>query len=614
MERSLTPSTRARSPSALSQNSAKSQSQASTAAPKKRVVITTPPWAKDDPPEPPEEKHPQLNLNTHPLRTHIDDHTALLSPRQSGSLRSFNPSSSNPSPASNPPLPADRSPISPISESPNPNSPGVSWWSRVPYPLRKASQGSVFNKRKGSAGDASEDIPQSALQAEAGPSTLRGEPSGLQRNTAGLKVELPEGPFTLQQTQTPGWETPWAPHPPAAYRGTTGRDRAGQSDMGYSGGKELGAAASRRTDDDDVRSRRGGKYSRIKRRLRTYILQNNYVPLFIRLLNIAFTTSTLAVGISTRRLELKNGILGSIGSSPYNLCPTYPSSSHPLSSFYAPFFSQFGLPGRLTWLGSTALVGCAVHARLDVLAWNLTSPDGHDGWWDSERWWGQTRVHDGTRLVLDYSYYGFGGVLVGVGDWLSARGPLVNPRAMDDLGYGPFLNDSLTLTSWNSPPAHPTLLGTLISAFGIDHPAQFIPALNSSRPRTTPRILLEYFGRPLGIWSTSAKLIHTLSEVFFICMWSANLSLCFDNYFTTPLACTPISSTSWWNELPAAENAMADDEKTDPLLVDQLCSRQLALICLVFFGLSLYCWNLVISLFRIFEKVKHRAVAGSLIV
>ncbi|CUA75554.1 hypothetical protein RSOLAG22IIIB_05952 [Rhizoctonia solani] len=460
MERSLTPSTRARSPSALSQNSAKSQSQASTATPKKRVVITTPPWAKDDPPEPPEEKHPQLNLNTHPLRTHIDDHTALLSPRQSGSLRSFNPSSSNPSPASNPPLPADRSPISPISESPNPNSPGVSWWSRVPYPLRKASQGSVFNKRKGSAGDASEDVLQSPLQAEAGPSTLRGEPSGLQRNTAGLKVELPEGPFTLQQTQTPGWETPWAPHPPAAYRGTAGRDRAGQSDMGYSGGKELGAAASRRTDDDDVRSRRGGKYSRIKRGLRTYILQNNYVPLFIRLLNIAFTTSTLAVGISTRRLELKNGILGSIGSSP--------------------------------------------------------------------------------TLVIIF--------------------------------------------------APPTLVHVMAA------------------------IYLEYFGRPLGIWSTSAKLIHTLSEVFFICMWSASLSLCFDNYFTTPLACTPISSTSWWNELPAAENAMANDEQTDPLLVDQLCSRQLALICLVFFGLSLYCWNLVISLFRIFEKVKHRAVAGSLIV
>jgi len=125
-------------------------------------------------------------------------------------------------------------------------------------------------------------------------------------------------------------------------------------------------------------------------------------------------------------------------------------------------------------------------------------------------------------------------------------------------------------------------------------------------------IYLEYFGRPLGIWSTSAKLTHTLSEVFFICMWSASLSLCFDNYFTTPLQCTPISATNWWNELPPSENSLADDGITDPFLIGQLCRRQLALICLVFFGLSLYCWNLVISLFRIFEKVKHRAVGSVL--
>ncbi|KAH7325491.1 hypothetical protein B0J17DRAFT_632958 [Rhizoctonia solani] len=458
MERSLTPSTRARSPSALSHNSTKTQSQASTVAPRKRVVITTPPWAKDDPPEPPEERHPELSLSTPLHRTNIDDHTALLSPRQSGSLRSFNPSSgSNPSPASNMPAHADRSPITPISESPNGQA-QASWWSYVPYPLRKASTGSVFNKRKGSAGETTDEHGQSP--SEAGPSTLQGEPSGSRVHANGLKVELPEGPFTLQQTQTPGWETPWAPHPPAAYRGTSGRDRAGPSDIGYTAGKELGAAASRRTDDDDGRSRRGGKYARMKRRLRTYVLQNNYVPLFIRLLNIAFTTSTLAVGISTRGLEIKNGILGSIGSSP--------------------------------------------------------------------------------TLVIIF--------------------------------------------------APPTLVHVMAAVY------------------------LEYFGRPLGIWSTSAKLIHTLSEVFFICMWSASLSLCFDNYFTTPLLCTPISATSWWNELPPVENDVADYDSIDPSLVDQLCSRQLALICLVFFGLTLYCWNLVISLFRIFEKVKHRAVAGSLIV
>ncbi|KAF8704576.1 hypothetical protein RHS03_05790, partial [Rhizoctonia solani] len=509
MERSLTPSTRARSPSAHSHTSGRSQSQASTVAPKKRVVITTPPWARDDPPEPVEEAKPDLSVNTQP-KTHIDDHTALLSPRQSGSLRSFNPSSgSNPSPGSNPAALAERSPISGISEQAQ-----GSWWSYVPYPLRKASQGSVFNyaKRKGSAGEVSDDHAQS----EAGPSTIRA-------NTNGLKVELPQGPFTLQQTQTPGWETPWAPHPPAAYRGTTGKERAGTGDMGYVGGKELGAAASRRTEDDDVRSRRGGKYSRIKRRLRTYVLQNNYVPLFIRLLNIAFTTTTLAVGISTRNLELKNNILGSIGSSPT------------LVIIFAP--------------PTLVHVMAAIYVRLQ------TSPFLHP-------------------IYPLFSSFGF-----------------------------------------NHPIAHACIRLAIISRLLLD-PIWLDCARRlgyPSNPNST-WAHLEYFGRPLGIWSTSAKLIHTLSEVFFICMWSASLSLCFDNYFTTPLLCTPISATKWWNELPPSENPFSGKEETDPSLVEQLCDRQLALICLVFFGLSLYCWNLVISLFRIFEKVKHRAVGGTLIV
>ncbi|KNZ73407.1 hypothetical protein J132_05830 [Termitomyces sp. J132] len=38
-------------------------------------------------------------------------------------------------------------------------------------------------------------------------------------------------------------------------------------------------------------------------------------------------------------------------------------------------------------------------------------------------------------------------------------------------------------------------------------------------------IYLEYFGRPLGLWRTSGKLTYTLSEVLFICAWSAALSL-----------------------------------------------------------------------------------------
>ncbi|KAB5589522.1 hypothetical protein CTheo_7029 [Ceratobasidium theobromae] len=452
MERSLTPqaeSGRARSPSALSHSSTPSKS---SGPPRKRVVITTPPYARDEPPSPTTERRPEA-LTVQPT-IHIDDHTALLSPRQSGSLRSFNPTTQ---------------PISPTSEERS------GWWSYVPYPLRKASQGSILNKRKGSGSSEPEHEP------EPGPS----------RNP-NLKVQLPSGPFTLNQTHTPGWETPWAPHPPAAYR-ANGRDRAPTADM-YSGGKELANMASRRTADDDDRTRPRGRLVRMKRRLRVYILQNNYVPLvslplpldctnslqFIRLLNIAFTATTLAVGISTRRLELAHGILGSIGSSPtLVIIFAPPTLVHVMAAIYVCLYAS-----------------C------------------------------MTRTH--------------------------------------------------------------------------------------STPRPDPQ--LEYFGRPLGIWSTSAKLIHTLSEVFFICMWSASLSLCFDNYFTTPLLCTPPSSTKWWNELSPSGNALPDDLTDNPKLVEQLCDRQLALICLVFFGLTLYCWNLVISLFRIFEKVKHRAVGNSIVV
>ncbi|KAJ6604765.1 hypothetical protein DFH09DRAFT_1019072 [Mycena vulgaris] len=116
-------------------------------------------------------------------------------------------------------------------------------------------------------------------------------------------------------------------------------------------------------------------------------------------------------------------------------------------------------------------------------------------------------------------------------------------------------------------------------------------------------IYLEYFGRPLGLWRTSAKLAHTLSEVLFICAWSAALSLCFDNFFTSIIPCTSASSISWYSTIPRAQSG------SDPVGEDRRCDDQLALICLVGFGLLAYCTNLVISLFRIFEKVKYHPAA-----
>ena len=115
---------------------------------------------------------------------------------------------------------------------------------------------------------------------------------------------------------------------------------------------------------------------------------------------------------------------------------------------------------------------------------------------------------------------------------------------------------------------------------------------------------LEYFGRPLGLWRTSAKLAHTLSEVLFICAWSAALSLCFDNFFTSLIPCASASATSWYNELPRPNYNIPNFEGS---IGDQICDQQLALICLVGVGLIAYCSNLVISLYRVFEKVKYHS-------
>jgi hypothetical protein len=95
--------------------------------------------------------------------------------------------------------------------------------------------------------------------------------------------------------------------------------------------------------------------------------------------------------------------------------------------------------------------------------------------------------------------------------------------------------------------------------------------------------------------------------MLFISMWSASLSLCFDNYFTSPLRCAPEQATFWWNriertaQIPTGEGSIGD----------KICDDQVALICLVFAGVVLYCSHLIISLFRIFEKVKYHGDRGT---
>lgn len=119
-------------------------------------------------------------------------------------------------------------------------------------------------------------------------------------------------------------------------------------------------------------------------------------------------------------------------------------------------------------------------------------------------------------------------------------------------------------------------------------------------------IYLEYFGRPLGLWNTSSKLTHTLMEVLFVCAWSAALALSFDNYFTSLIPCAGPSSISWYYKLARPTSPMTDLGRHGGGVADRLCDDQVVLIILVGVGLIMYCINLVISLFRIFEKVKYR--------
>ncbi|KAH9847379.1 hypothetical protein C2E23DRAFT_848880 [Lenzites betulinus] len=117
-------------------------------------------------------------------------------------------------------------------------------------------------------------------------------------------------------------------------------------------------------------------------------------------------------------------------------------------------------------------------------------------------------------------------------------------------------------------------------------------------------IYLEYFGRPLGLWHTSWKLAYTLFEVVFICTWSAALALSFDNFFTSLIPCVAETSISWYSDLPrpSLPNKINGFEGG---VGDTLCDDQVVLICLVGVGLMMYCFNLFIALFRIFEKVKY---------
>lgn len=116
------------------------------------------------------------------------------------------------------------------------------------------------------------------------------------------------------------------------------------------------------------------------------------------------------------------------------------------------------------------------------------------------------------------------------------------------------------------------------------------------------QIYIEYFSRPIGLWRVGNKLFYTLIEVcsmryvhgirlilaqlIFICLWSAELSLSFDNYFTSTLVCTTFNSP-YAN--PHDKSGIVGPQRlNDPAKKPAICRLQGALIGLCFTSLLAY--------------------------
>ncbi|KAF8898623.1 hypothetical protein BD779DRAFT_24535 [Infundibulicybe gibba] len=369
-----------------------------------RTVVTIPPWAKDEPPSPKDQVSFSDNTHNHTTESRPSDVASYHSGPSDSTSRWW--AFTLPRTINNPPSPTK-------SERKGIRERSMSWFPTI--------EGSTFRK------DKDKEQPDGPDQSQ-----------GMRSRGWDQTITLPSptaAPFTLAQNVTPGWESPWTAR--VAPRGAAG-SHIRESSYGL---EEQSPTQESQHVDLSIWQRR-------KKKLRTFILTNTYIPLLFRFINITFTTAALGMAIRIRETETKNNAVGAVGSSP-------------------------------------------------------------------------------TVVII----------------------------------FAPL-----------------TLVYVMIA------------------------IYLEYFGRPLGLWRTSAKLAHTLSEVVLICAWSAALSLCFDNFFTSLVPCAPASQTSWYNNLPRPPSIVPNFEGA---VGDRVCDDQLALICLVGVGLLVYCTNLVISLFRIFEKVKY---------
>ncbi|KAF8501897.1 hypothetical protein JB92DRAFT_2975140 [Gautieria morchelliformis] len=403
-----------------------------------KVVATSPPWAKDEPESPlsdsclpgPDHSLRLSGTSTTHVASVISEHPSAFPGNLNGHNR-WKFALPRPRPKmkrgqSTDPAASQSDIESPIPEKRHrPGSSRPRWSSSRKRTLSLALQNSEVETTAGS------------LSRTPGSESLRLE----------LPLPLPTRSLLQSYDKTPGWDSPWTPRIPERVH-VTGRDAGREPDQGADNND-----AAPTTDSSILDLEALNPWHRRKRNLRSFLLNNTYVPLFSRIANITFTIVTLVLAVRIRVIEQENHVRGVVGSSPV------------LAIIFAPL----------------------------------------------------------------------------------------------------------------------TLVHVMIA------------------------IYLEYFGRPLGLWRTSAKLAHTLSEVVFICAWSAELALCFDNYFTSSLNCAPRSTVQWYSELPPPANPLGNNVTSDRGLdARALCASQVDLTGVVMVALLLYVTNLVISLFRIFEKVKIR--------
>ncbi|TCD69979.1 hypothetical protein EIP91_005568 [Steccherinum ochraceum] len=256
-----------------------------------RTVVTAPPWARDEPPSPHDQDAP---TDVAPSRPEL-----------------FVPEQPRPSDVASYQSSAGDDPIAGPSR----------WWaftrhrpegfSPAQQPQQDAS-GRVIPMRGRSLSVAwltspiyrrSEDESSPILKSKQPDSA---EPIMSRKRDRGFHLDLPAPDpvvTTLSHNKTPGWDSPWTPRPPAdLVARITGNPPHNGSRLADT--------------DEETQSEKLGVWARRRKRFRSYILINAYVPLLFRFINITFTCAALAMAIRIRAMEQKHHAMGAVGSSP----------------------------------------------------------------------------------------------------------------------------------------------------------------------------------------------------------------------------------------------------------------------------------------------------------